>query len=166
MARGQVGGGEAMNRASDGGWIRITPFDVGGRRAIWMRHVHSAPSLEICSGREGDDDYVMLTDPIMVQNVANLLDQAAFFYSRDDEEQVDQRALTQTECYLQNDFLFGFRAAAVRWGWAYIERLFPAGETADAVKAGFRAGEAAIKAAEEQARIFVLKCRDQEDGAQ
>lgn len=43
-------------RYAEPGWTRITPYDIAGRRAVWIRL--SPGRVEFCAGREGDDTYV------------------------------------------------------------------------------------------------------------
>lgn len=49
---------DSNDRASQPGWRKIIDPDKSGRRAVWFRRAGEA--LEICGGREGDDDYVLL----------------------------------------------------------------------------------------------------------
>lgn len=52
-----------LNRAFDPGWEQVADNDPAGRRGIWMRR--TGDTLEVCSGREGDDAY-FLVEPGMV----------------------------------------------------------------------------------------------------
>ena len=67
-------------RSEDPTWIRIGRYDRAERRALWVRL--GKDSIELCSGREGDDDYAKLTvDDLGHRAFANLwdtLDRAVF----------------------------------------------------------------------------------------
>lgn len=85
-----------MNRASGPGWERVTPLDAAGRRATWMR-ISKYPdstirTLEICSGREGDDWYVAFSDPTTDQDrlkgLYDVLTNVQWFYQRDADSEL------------------------------------------------------------------------------
>ncbi len=60
-------------RKDEPGWEEIGLFDHAGRRGLWLRRQPPMPEntlrvdapiveqIEVCAGREGDDDYVKLT---------------------------------------------------------------------------------------------------------
>lgn len=53
-------------RYKEPGWKRIGRFDDVRRRSLWMRITYyegnedRIKSIELCAGREGDDDYVRI----------------------------------------------------------------------------------------------------------
>lgn len=53
-----------MLRCQGPDWILVSMHDPAGRRGIWYRETLKAPfepgSLEVCAGREGDDEYIQL----------------------------------------------------------------------------------------------------------
>lgn len=48
-----------MMRIDEPGWKRAAAFDSCERRSIWYRE-NDDGSIELCGGREGDDEYVMI----------------------------------------------------------------------------------------------------------
>jgi hypothetical protein len=48
-----------VHRCKEEGWQRVTPLDKAGRRALWVRV--SGDKIELCAGREGRDDYAVLS---------------------------------------------------------------------------------------------------------
>lgn len=53
------------SRKDGGGWVRIGRYDGSRRRAVWSRLLPldgDTPytAIEICAGREGDDDFVRI----------------------------------------------------------------------------------------------------------
>lgn len=47
-----------MIRCNEDGWICVAMHDPSGRRGLWYRL--TAEGIEICAGREGDDDFVKI----------------------------------------------------------------------------------------------------------
>lgn len=45
-----------MTRSTEPGYVRIGIYDDAERRSLWARCTDEA--IELCAGREGDDDYV------------------------------------------------------------------------------------------------------------
>jgi hypothetical protein len=48
------------HRLKEPGWVRIGLYDRSERRSLWLRYTPKI--IELCSGREGDDQYVKITD--------------------------------------------------------------------------------------------------------
>lgn len=46
---------DSVLRAHKPGWVLIAMHDPAGRRGLWYRRTDNA--IEICAGREGDDDF-------------------------------------------------------------------------------------------------------------
>lgn len=57
-------------RCAEPGWIELSRPDR--RRGIWMRT--TSTTLELCAGREGDDDYVLIptSKPLSNEDLNNL----------------------------------------------------------------------------------------------
>ena len=47
-----------MNRYLEAGWRPVCMHDPAGRRGLWVRVLPT--TIELCSGREGDDAYMSL----------------------------------------------------------------------------------------------------------
>lgn len=62
--------GESMERCREAGWKKIGITDKSERRSLWVRcnvkddcdilTSGNIESFELCAGREGDDDYVII----------------------------------------------------------------------------------------------------------
>ena len=46
-----------MCRCEEPGWTLVASHDQTGRRGLWMRG-DALDGIELCAGREGDDEYV------------------------------------------------------------------------------------------------------------
>lgn len=46
-------------RCAEPGWTLVASHDDTGRRGLWMRG-DAQEGIELCAGREGDDEYVSL----------------------------------------------------------------------------------------------------------
>ncbi len=56
-----------MMRCNQPGYVRCSKYDSASRRAIWYR-TNDDGSVEVCAGREGDDNYVKLTPGVIITN--------------------------------------------------------------------------------------------------
>ena len=72
-------------RASEAGWTKIGVTCSAGRRSLWVRINQAVGedvrSFELCAGREGDDDHILIdrTNPQFVPLLAIM--QSAIFAS-------------------------------------------------------------------------------------
>lgn len=77
-----------MMRSSQPGWIRCTPYDRAGRRAVWLRY--DGDAVELCGGPEGDTCYVRLVPgavltPVLIQQIVDPLLTTADMIGVDEE---------------------------------------------------------------------------------
>lgn len=64
----------SSNRAYEGDWTLVAMNDPAGRRGIWYRQPDET-TLEVCAGREGDDEYlrVAVGDTVTLSVMLSLL---------------------------------------------------------------------------------------------
>jgi hypothetical protein len=78
-------------RHQEPGWELLCMYDPAGRRGIWTRSRLDGYGIEICTGREGDDDYVIIRigDVVTAEMLSVLLGMIDYGKSRNDQTKED-----------------------------------------------------------------------------
>lgn len=63
-----------MNRAFEPGYRCVCMHDGAMRRGLWYRYDVKIGTIEICSGREGDDEYLKIVDKHVAKALNHVLE--------------------------------------------------------------------------------------------